>query len=240
MDKPHIYLVDDNEDLQAIISENLIEEGYHVTQIYSASDLLHRLKASAPKGPDIILLDLILPDANGLNIIQNIHDYSDAPIIVISGKNKLVDKVIGLEIGADDYLAKPFEMRELLARIRAHLRRHKNLRGRENLPPGELPRFGSWMLDAPRMQLVDENGVNAGLTVREYRLFAVLASAPDRVWTRNQLLEKSRDNDTDVFDRTIDIQITRIRKKINDSDGSLIRTIRGAGYMLVSNKDKGA
>lgn len=241
MKKPLIYLVDDNKDLQATISENLVEEGYDVTQIFSAADLLDKLNAPAPAAkPDTILLDLILPDANGLNLIDKIHEHTDAPIIVISGKGQLVDKIIGLEVGADDYIGKPFEMRELLARVKAHVRRHQNQKLQHESAAAAPIDFGDWLLDPMKMQVFDKDGRSGELTVKEYRLLESLVTSPDRVLSREQLLNKSRDSDADVFDRTIDIQITRIRKKIGDNaaTGGVIKTIRGAGYMFVSDKNR--
>lgn len=240
MRRLHIYLVDDNKDLQVTISENLVAEGYDVTQIFSAAELLDRLESLAPdSGPDAILLDLILPDANGLNLINKIHEYTDSPILVISGKGQLVDKIVGLEIGADDYIGKPFEIRELLARLKAHIRRNKNQN--KAVPENNAPlHFGKWTLDPHQIQVFNDDGDSAELTVKEYRLLEALVQAPDRVLSREQLLANSRQGDADVFDRTIDIQITRIRKKIGDdaSGDGAIKTIRGAGYMFVSDKNR--
>jgi DNA-binding response OmpR family regulator len=237
VEKALIYLVDDNQDLQDTISENLADDGYDVTQILNAESLFANLESAEP---DTILLDLMLPDANGLNLIERIRTYTNAPIIVISGKGKMVDKVVGLEVGADDYIGKPFEMRELLARVKAHVRRHKSHGKQKKDEATPYIRFGQWTLDQEKMQIFDEDGQSGGLTAKEYRLLESFIKSPDRVLSREQLLDKSRDDSAEVFDRTIDIQITRIRKKIGDdaSNPQIIKTVRGMGYMFVSDKNR--
>lgn len=237
MHKPNIYLVDDNADIQETIRENLIDDGYEVTQALTAAELFTKLENIKA---DTILLDLMLPDGNGLNLIEKIRKHTDAPIIVISGKGQMVDKVVGLEMGADDYLGKPFEIRELLARIKAHVRRYRARQPADDtalLQHHDLIKFGKWALDRQKLQIFDDQGRSGELTVKEFRLLEALVLSPDRVLSREQLLNKSREG-FDVFDRTIDIQITRIRKKIGDNATSpeIIRTIRGAGYMFVSGK----
>lgn len=240
MKKPNIYLVDDNKEVQNTISENLIDDGYEVTQAYSAAELFIKLKIQKP---DTILLDLMLPDANGLDLISKIREHTDAPIIVVSGKGHMVDKVVGLEMGADDYLGKPFEIRELLARVKAHVRRykaHQSVIKDEHFPQDNFTKFDKWTLDRQKLQIFDDQGTSGDLTVKEFRLLDTLVMSPGRVLSREQLLSKSRE-DFDGFDRTVDIQITRIRKKIGDDAAApkIIRTIRGAGYMFVNDKESG-
>lgn len=237
MMKPNIYLVDDNKDLQDTISENLVEDGYDVTQAFTAAELFTQLKTIKA---DTILLDLMLPDANGLNLIAKIRECTDAPIIVVSGKGQMVDKVVGLEMGADDYLGKPFEIRELLARVKAHVRRYRTKETSDKVAPAsqnDLIKFGKWILDRQKLQIFDGQGASGDLTVKEFRLLEALVLSPNRVLSREQLLKKSRE-DFDVFDRTVDIQIARIRKKIGDDAtfSAVIKTVRGAGYMFVSDK----
>jgi DNA-binding response OmpR family regulator len=237
MSKPMVLLVEDNQDLQDTVRENLELDGYAVLTARNAEELFRALKDTPP---DTILLDLVLPDADGLSLIQKIRDFTAAPVIVVSGKGSMVDKVVGLEMGADDYICKPFEMRELTARIKARIRGHKGPEQDKAAPQqGVKIRFGRWILDGSQFQLFDEQGKSADLTVREFRLLEALAASPNQVLSRDQLLTRARVHDADVYDRAIDVQITRIRKKIEDDpqNPQLIKTVRGAGYMLVAKPE---
>jgi DNA-binding response OmpR family regulator len=233
-------LVEDNKELRQTVSENLQADGYHIVTAENAGELLNRLQTVSP---DTILLDLMLPDGDGLSLIARIRDFTDAPVIVISGKIGMVDKVVGLEMGADDYVAKPFEMRELSARVKANIRRYRP--GGDGKPASPKPAspdgdekisFGGLVLDRAKFQLYDRDGQSLGLTVMEFRLLEALAQSPNRVLSREQLLQAARQDNPDVYDRAIDVQITRIRKKIGDhcEGDDLIRTVRGAGYMFTA------
>lgn len=233
-----VLVIDDNRDVQETIRENLEDSGYDVVTAASGVEMESSLKA---RKADIILLDLVLPDGNGLNLISRIRAATDVPIIIISGKGALVDKVVGLEMGADDYMSKPIEPHELTARVRAGLRRYNTMRSGGGGITADFPakgplqiQFGSWILDRMKFQALDERKVPANLTTKEYRLLEALVLSPQRVLSRDQLLDRARDGEFDVFDRTIDIQIARIRKKIGDNarDPRIIKTVRGAGYML--------
>jgi two-component system, OmpR family, response regulator len=231
MPKSNVLVVDDNAELREVIRENLEMDGYDVNAAATAEETLALLRACRP---DTILLDLMLPDDDGLALIGRIRQLTAAPIIVISGKNAWVDKVVGLEVGADDYLGKPFEMKELSARVKASIRRY---RARNEMPAAETQkriRFGEWVLDQRRLQIFNGEGKPGELTVMEFRLLEALVLAPNCVLSREQLLDKARADSLAVFDRAIDIQITRIRKKIGDDPKMphIIKTIRGAGYML--------
>lgn len=224
-----VFLIDDNADVRETIGENLLEDGYEVLTAATARESLEKLKKHAV---DIVLLDLELPDGNGLTLIRDIRKATSAPILIISGRAGMADKVVGLEMGADDYLGKPLAIPELLARVHAHLRRAEGA----GAPERELRiRFGRWTLDRAQMQIFDENGRPGGLTVREFRLLEALVMSANRVLSREQLLSTSRDDGIDIFDRSIDIQVTRIRKKLGDCAKSpaIIRTVRSVGYMLV-------
>lgn len=230
--KPSILFVDDNPDMRELVRVGLENDGYKVTSTASAQEFLDKLPQLTP---DAILLDLILADENGLNLISKIREYTNAPVIVVSGKNDLVDKVIGLEMGADDYVSKPFQMKELSTRIKAQLRRYKTPGLQQDAQATTKISFGSWVLDRARMQAYTKDGASADLTVKEFRLLETFALCPNQVLSREQLLDKSRENDMNVTDRAIDTQIVRIRKKIGD-DGTcpqVIRAIRGVGYMFV-------
>lgn len=222
-----LLLIDDNDALRDVVRENLELDGYTVFAASSGGEGMRILQV---KRVDAILLDLMLPDADGLSLIAKMRALTEAPVIVISGKGGWVDKVVGLEMGADDYLAKPFEMKELAARIKAAIRRTI-----PKAPPAAdvLPRqtrFGRHVLDAARFQAFDDTGKSCDLTPMEFRLLEALVQSPRRVLTREQLLDRARAGNLEVGDRAIDIQIARIRKKLGDTD--LIQTVRGVGYSL--------
>jgi DNA-binding response OmpR family regulator len=231
MKKLSVLIVDDNEALRDIVRETLQEDNYEVLSAARAEEALSILKAQKV---DTILLDLMLPDGNGLDLIAMIREHTDAPVIVISGKGALVDKVVGLEMGADDYLSKPFEMKELSARVKASTRRYKSQDKKKTEEPLGKIKFSNWILDHAKFQIFDEAGQSGDLTVKEFRLLEAMVLAPNCVLSRDQLLEKARVDSLEVFDRAIDIQIMRIRKKIGDDPKSpkIIQTVRGAGYML--------
>lgn len=241
MAKPTVLLVEDNDELRATVRENLEADGYEIITASSAEDLLKRIGTISA---DTILLDLVLPDADGLTLMSKIRDHTDAPVIIVSGKAKMVDVVVGLEMGADDYVGKPFEMHELAARIKAHVRRYRQHGGSgkktetSDSPPDRPARikFGSFVLDRTQFQAFDGTGRPLGLTVMEFRLLDALVSAPNRVLSREQLLDKARQDNPDIYDRAIDVQIARIRKKLGGESG-FIRTVRGAGYMFVAETE---
>ena len=234
--KPAILFVDDHPDMRETIRVGLENEGYNVTATASAQEFIAKLKTVRA---DAILLDLVLADENGLNLIGKVREYTNAPVIVVSGKSGLMDKVVGLEMGADDYVSKPFEMKELSTRIKAQLRRYQtpaqDAKGALETSAQEKIPFGNWTLDPSRLQIFDKNGKSGDLTVKEFRLLQTFVISPNQVLSREQLLDKSRLNDFNVTDRAIDTQIARIRKKIGDdgSDPQIIQSVRGVGYMFV-------
>ncbi len=234
-----ILVVDDNAELQRLIVISLSEDGYTLITAGDTRECLEKLK----KIPvNLILLDILLPDGNGLVLIEKIRQLSNAPIIAISGKNEMADKIVGLEMGADDYLTKPFDDAEMKARVRAHLRRYASMR--EGNPADQQTadgvKIGKWILNRERLQIFDEAGVSGNLTVGEFRLLEMLARAPNRVLSREQILDAIKDDSLDITDRSIDIQIARVRKKIGDNGKmpEIIKTVRSAGYMLVLDRKK--
>ncbi len=237
MNTAKVLIVEDNEDMQQTMKEGLERDGYQVSIAGDGRQLMASLQDSTP---DIILLDIGLPDTSGLSLMEKIRHYTNAPVIVVSGRNDSIDKIVGLEMGADDYIGKPFQMRELSARINAQLRRNMPER---NQPPitdtkkAERLLFDDWIFDRPRLQVFSKSGVSAELTVKEFKLLEAFLNAPGRVLSREQLLDMSRNNDFNVTDRAIDTQIVRIRKKLHGENDYPIQAVRGAGYIFTAKVD---
>jgi two-component system OmpR family response regulator len=239
MYKATILCVDDDRNLQSVLQNYLEDDGYRYIPAFNGRETEERLLSASI---DVVLLDLTLPDTEGFSLISFIKQHSSARIIIVSGKTETTEKIIGLEMGADDYLTKPFEMRELSARIKAVMRRkgddndtQQNNAGGKN---AQRVFFEGWCLDRTQYQLFDENMLSANLTIGEFRLLEALVMAPHRALTREFLYELTRDNDNyDSYDRAIDIQIARIRKKMNDDPrmGAMIKTVRGVGYMFCAD-----
>lgn len=231
MQKGTILTVDDDENLQIVVRQYLEDDGYTVV-------LAGNVKAALEKATntqfDVILLDLMLPDGEGIDLIPKLRAQSSGAVIVISGKDDTTEKIICLEMGADDYMTKPFEMRELSARIKAVLRRSNDNFLEEDSPiknKSERIVFNGWCLDRAQYQLFDKNQQSADLTMGEFKLLEALACAPRRALSRDLLFDLTRDDSYDSYDRAIDIQIARLRKKLGE-DAYLIKTIRGIGYMF--------
>ena len=237
MQKGTILCIDDDEGIRLVVSDYLETDGYKVLTAESMQQALEKADAHTP---DVILLDLVLPDGEGLSLIPQLKPKSQAGIIVVSGKRDTTEKIVCLEMGADDYLTKPFEMRELSARIKAVLRRLENNHSppseeKPSSPKAENVIFGGgWRLDRSQYQLFDKENKSANLTTGEFKLLEALVSAPNRALTREYLFEFTRDGELEAYDRSIDIQIARIRKKLHDNDNEnpLIKTVRGVGYMF--------
>lgn len=233
-----IYIVEDNEELKKLVALSLSAEGYVVITAGSSRECIEKLKKISV---NLILLDILLPDGNGLVLIEKIRQLTDAPIIAISGKNEMADKIVGLEMGADDYMTKPFDEAEMKARVRAHLRRYASMKeAGPSQDAMEQVQIGKWVLNRARLQIFDENGISGNLTVGEFKLLDLLARAPNRILTREQILDAINDDSLDITDRSIDIQIARLRKKIGDNAKmpEIIKTVRSAGYMLVLDNKK--
>ena len=228
----HILIVDDDAELRQMVADYLGDYDLRVT---GAADGSAMREAMARETVDLLLLDLKLPTEDGMNLARELRETSSIPIIILTGRKDDVDRIMGLELGADDYLTKPFNLRELLARIRAILRRaqaHPVARGDGRGPQGL--RFAGWELDLRSRRLTAKDGERVDLTHAEFALLVAFLGAPERILSREQLLELSRGTDENVFDRSIDVQILRLRRKI-ESDPSrpkLIKTERGAGYLF--------
>ena len=236
MRKQVILSIEDDEDLQAVIKHYLEEQGFRVLTALTAKEALERMKEAEIS---VVLLDLTLPDGDGLNIVAAIRERSSAYIIIVSGKDEPTDRIVGLEMGADDYITKPFEMRELYARVKAVLRRKKpeNLTALDKTRESRRIRFDGWVLDKDRYDLLDQEGAPVGLTTAEFKLLEALTGSAHRVLSRDQLCDAVSGREYEAYDRAIDIHIARLRKKLEDDPRSpkLIKTVRGVGYMFCSD-----
>jgi len=224
-----ILVVEDDEEIQRLVQDLLSQEGFTVEAAQSGSgldDVLARCR------PDLILLDLMLPGEDGLAICRRLRKHDNTPILMLTAKADAVDRVVGLEIGADDYLTKPFNPRELLARVRALLRRAG---GMANPEQTRRHCFEGLIIDLDARLLTTETGEPIQLTSAEFELLACFVSRPRRVLTRDQLLDWTRGRSADPFDRTIDMTISRLRKKIEAAAPglNLITTVRNNGYLFV-------
>ena len=233
----HIVVVDDEADLRDTLREYLEMQGFQVTCAENAAAL--RAIAAAPEAPiDLVLLDISMPGEDGLSVARFLRETSDVAIIMLTAAGGTVDKIIGLEVGADDYLAKPVDLRELLAHIKAVLRRAQRARDAVAAPPPTAKEaiFGRCRLDLDSHKLFAEDGSELPLTSMEFDLLRAFAEHPNRVLTRDQLLEWAHNRSWEPFDRSIDIRIARIRKKVEPDPAKpqVIRTVRGAGYLYAT------
>ncbi len=225
---PHILVVDDHRDIRDLLARFLAKHGFRTSVAESASAARKALSAA---DVDLVVLDIMMPGEDGLSLTRFLSESSDIPVILLTAMGEETDRIVGLEIGADDYLAKPFNPRELLARIKAVLRRSQAPTGRQKRVQGRLA-FDRWLLDLSRRELTDDKGVLVPLSSGEFRLLTVLVERPGMVLTRDQLLDLTRGRSAQPFDRSIDNQISRLRKKIERDPRSpeLIKTAWGDGY----------
>jgi two-component system, OmpR family, response regulator len=231
---PHILVVDDDPQIRALLEEYLAESGLRVSAAATGKQMSQILTDEAI---DLIVLDLRLAGEDGMAIVRSLRDQSAIPIVMLTGVREEADRVMGLELGADDYLTKPFSPRELLARIRTVLRRSKNVvPGAAKQREIRAYRFGMFELNLRTRRLKPRDGPQIALTNGEFNLLAALLSAPERILTRDQLLEASRVFDNEVYDRAIDIQVLRLRRKIEEDPAhpTFIVTERGVGYIFSS------
>ena len=245
----HIAIVDDEPDITVLLANYLQSHGYRVTQLHHGRDLMALMPVDPPT---LVLLDLGLPGEDGFVIARQLREHWHCGLVIVTGRGDAVDKIVGLEVGADDYVTKPFDLRELLARIKAVLRRlspanmpndmPNDMRGETpaqalsapGTPPGKL-RFAGWQLDTAARCLTNPQGVEVALTSGEFDLLRAFAQHAGRVLSRDFLLERTRGREAGPFDRTIDVQVGRLRKKLEPDTQApqLIKSVRGAGYILV-------
>ncbi len=230
--QPHVLIVDDDREIRDLLSRFLTKHGMRVT---AARDGTEMARALAERGIDLVVLDVMLPGEDGLALCRRLRGESALPVIMLTAMGEETDRIVGLEMGADDYLAKPFNPRELLARIKAVLRRAHALPAQAS-PAGERLRFEGWTLEVAGRRLLAPDGTEVSLSTGEYDLLYAFLTHPRRVLSRDQLLDLARGRAAAPFDRSIDIQVMRLRRKIeaDPKDPRLIKTVRGGGYILAA------
>ena len=239
MSNGRILIVEDDADIREMVAEYLGGQGYEVQQAQSGGDMREAVERNLP---DVVLLDVRLPGEDGLTLARYLRERYDVGIIMVTAAGGVVDRVVGLEVGADDYITKPFDPRELLARLKSVMRRLQS----RPAAPAEAVRVGTervpvgrCFLDVAAHRLLDVKGDDIPITSMEYDLLKIFTEHPNRVLTRDQILNLTKNRDWEPFDRSIDIRIARLRRKVeeNPEEPRAIRTIRGAGYMFVPSRD---
>jgi two-component system OmpR family response regulator len=234
---PHILVVDDDREIRDLLSRFLERNRFRVT---SARDGREARRAWPLGHYQLVVLDLMLPGEGGLEIARWLRQQGDVPIVMLTAMGEETDRIIGLELGADDYVPKPFNPRELLARIRAVLRRTSERAEKKVEPAARSVRFSGWTLEPARRRLLNPDGAEVALTGGEYDLLVALVERANRVLTRDMLLDLLRGRQAGPFDRAIDVAISRLRRKLED-DGrhaQLIKTVRGGGYVLAAEIER--
>ena len=230
---PHVLVVDDSADIREPLARYLNRKGLRATTASGGVELRKLLKSNAF---DLVVLDIMMPGEDGLSLCRFLRDTSETPIILLTAMVDETDRVVGLELGADDYVTKPFSPRELLARIRAVLRRSKVPNSRD-VVPAKLYRFDGWRLDALRRELMGRDEVAVPLSTAEFRLLTVFLQRPQMVLSREQLLDLTAGRSLEPFERSIDNQVSRLRKKIEPDakNPTIIKTVWGGGYVLAAD-----
>ncbi|WP_207536894.1 response regulator [Sabulicella rubraurantiaca] len=230
---PHILVLDDDREIRELLGQFLERQGMRVTLARDAREL-RRVWPLAKYS--LVVLDLMLPGESGLDVARWLRSQSPVPIVMLTAMGEETDRIVGLELGADDYMAKPFNPRELLARIRAVLRRAEGAETVPGGPPERMFRFAGWTLETARRRLLSPQGVEIPLTGGEFDLLTILVERPNRVLTRDMLMDLLHNRQPGPFDRAIDVAVSRLRRKLED-DGrnpSVIKTVRGGGYVLAA------
>jgi len=232
----HILVVDDDAEIRNLLQEYLQKQGYRVT---AAADGKGLRAAVDTTRPDLVILDLMLPGDDGLSLCRDLRARSNVPIIMLTARGEETDRIVGLEVGADDYVPKPFNPRELLARIKSVLRRTRSLP--ENLKPEEVSifRFANWTLDVATRNLTSPDGVVIPLSGTDFKLLKIFLDHPHRVLTRDQLIDLMLSRDAAPFDRAIDVQVSRLRHRLGEDakEPGIIKTVRGQGYVFAAHVD---
>jgi two-component system, OmpR family, response regulator len=232
----HVLIVDDDAEIRNLLREYFQENGYRVTVAADGKSLWAATKATQP---DLIILDVMLPGEDGISLCRALRARSDVPIIMLTARGEDTDRIVGLEVGADDYLPKPFNPRELLARVKSVLRRAKSLPANLRREEVRAFRFAGWTLDVATRNLTAPDSVVIPLSGTEFKLLRIFLDHPNRVLTRDQLVELMMSRDAVPFDRALDVQISRLRNRLRDDakEPAIIKTVRGQGYVLAAPVD---
>jgi two-component system OmpR family response regulator len=229
----HVLVVDDDAEIRALLRDYLQKNGYRVTVAADGRAMWAAFEAAKA---DIVVLDVMMPGDDGLTLCRDLRARSQIPVIMLTARGEETDRIVGLEMGADDYLPKPFNPRELLARIKSVLRRARTLP--DNLQPESARRllFAGWVLDTTARNLQTPAGMVVALSGTEFRLLRIFLAHPNRVLTRDQLIDLMLSRDATPFDRSIDVQVSRLRHRLQDETDQpeLIKTVRGQGYVLAT------
>jgi DNA-binding response OmpR family regulator len=227
----HILVVDDQQEICDLVREYLTDEGFRVSTAQDGAGLREEIARSPV---DLVILDLMLPGEDGLQLARELRNQSEIGIIMLTGRGETVDRIIGLEMGADDYLPKPFHLRELLARVRSVLRRVASRNGEGVSGQRLRARFAGWSFDLGSRALTSPSGEEVRLTTGEFELLAAFVDNAGQVLSRDRLLDLARHREAGPFDRTIDVQVGRLRRKLEEDSRtpSLIKTVRGGGYIF--------
>ncbi len=230
-DNGHILVVDDQREICDLVQDYLSSEGYRVSTAHDGAEM-RRVMAQAPV--DLVILDLMLPGEDGLTLARSLREELEVGIIILTGRGETVDRIIGLEMGADDYLPKPFHLRELLARVKSVLRRASSRAAERPAAPRARLRFAGWNLDLSSRELISPAGEDVRLTTGEFDLLAAFVNNANQVLSRDRLLDLARNREAGPFDRTIDVQVGRLRRKLEGDPQrpTLIKTVRGSGYIF--------
>jgi len=231
---PHVLVVDDSADIREPLAKYLAKKGLRVSTANGGQEMRRLLKTNAV---DLVVLDIMMPGEDGLSLCRMLRETTDTPVILLTAMAEDTDRVVGLEIGADDYVTKPFNPRELLARIRAVLRRSQAMPKPADRVEAVRIRFDRWTLDTARRELVGEDGVAVPLSTAEFRLLTVFLRRPGMVLSRDQLLDLTAGRSLEPFERSIDNQVSRLRKKIeaDPKTPTIIKTVWGGGYVLAGD-----
>lgn len=227
----HILIVDDDRDIRTLLGDYLQKNGFRATVVADGKGMRRALEQSHV---DLIVLDLMLPGEDGLKLTRELRVHSQVPILMLTALGEEVDRIVGLEVGADDYLSKPFSPRELVGRIKAILRRTAHMPRDPAQGTVTIYRFGDWKLDVTARTLQHTDGSEQALSGAEFRLLSILLAHPTRVLSRSQLMELLRGRDIDPFDRSVDVRISRLRQVLRDEARSpkIIKTVYGEGYII--------
>jgi two-component system, OmpR family, response regulator len=230
-DTGHILVVDDQKEICEVVQEYLSGEGYRVSVAHDGQGMR---RVMSQTGIDLVILDLMLPGEDGLSLARSLREQSNVGIIILTGRGETVDRIIGLEMGADDYLPKPFHLRELLARVKSVLRRVSSRTKEKPGPTRAKAKFAGWNLDLATRELMSPSGTEVRLTTGEFDLLAAFVNNANQVLSRDRLLDLARNREAGPFDRTIDVQVGRLRRKLEDDPErpTMIKTVRGTGYIF--------